>query len=601
MTSAALRLIARPALVSVSLALAAPVGAQETAPQGVTASAGAVWVQIEAQPDLAVAQERAGAWAAVFPDVQGFDVGGGWYAIALGPYDQTGAEARLNQLKAENLIPGDSFLAKGAELGAMFWPQPGDAPSGLLGAVAQEPTAEVAPEPEPEAVIAPPALADETPDEARASEELLTQTERQDLQTALAWFGHYDSTIDGAFGRGTRASMAAWQQAEGFDPTGILTTRQRDALLTAWRDETRAFGFQTISEPEAGIEVTIPAALVEFDHYEPPFVHFRAKDGSDTRLILISTPGTGATLSGLYDTLQTLQIMPATGPRELTEDTFTLRGENADVITVAEARADRGAVKGWMFSFPAADAPRMERVLETLRASFRGVGDKALDPGLVPLDDSARQGLLAGLELRHAKLSRSGFYVAADGAVLTVAEAVDQCGRILLDGVTEATLAHADPATGLAVVKPLTPLAPPVFAGFSAQLPPRGAEVAAAGYSYEDRLSAPVLTYGRLAEAGGLNGETGLNRLSMTVLPGDAGGPVLAADGGVMGVVLPRAAANGKVLPGDVAYAADPATLVDVLAKAGVTAAPSTTTATMSPDALTRQAMQMTVLVSCYE
>ena len=50
---------------------------------------------------------------------------------------------------------------------------------------------------------------------------------------------------------------------------------------------------KSLTEAEAGIEVTIPAALVEFDHYEPPFVHFRAKDGANTRLVLISTPGSG--------------------------------------------------------------------------------------------------------------------------------------------------------------------------------------------------------------------------------------------------------------------------------------------------------------------
>ena len=61
------------------------------------------------------------------------------------------------------------------------------------------------------------------------------------MQTALQWFGFYTSTIDGAFGRGTRASMAAWQEAQGLDPTGILTTAQRATLTTAWRDETRAF------------------------------------------------------------------------------------------------------------------------------------------------------------------------------------------------------------------------------------------------------------------------------------------------------------------------------------------------------------------------
>ncbi|OYU18358.1 MAG: peptidoglycan-binding protein [Rhodobacteraceae bacterium PARR1] len=566
---------------SALLVIASPVAAQTAQPGDAVAAT--AWVQIEAQPDLSVAQERAAAWAAVFPDVQGYALGSGWYAIALGPYDGLTAETRRRLLRDENLIPRDSFLADGTDFGPMFWPSAGAAPA-LAPAVEPAPLAEITTAPLDAPTPTAPALPDESPDEARASESLLTQTEREDLQTALQWFGFYNSTIDGAFGRGTRASMAAWQEAQGLDPTGILTTAQRATLTTAWRDETRAFGFETLTEDEAGIELTIPAALVEFDHYEPPFVHFRAKDGSNLRLVLISTPGSGATLSGLYDTLQTLEIMPPDGPRALAEDGFSLQGANADVVTVAEATAKRGLVKGWMLSYAPADAPRMERVLQTIRGSFRGVGDRALDPGMVPLDDSARQGLLAGLEVRHARLSRSGFYVDAAGAVLTTTEAVAQCGRILLDGVTEATVALSDAATGLAVLKPSSRLAPASFANLAPTAPAPGTELAVAGYSYEDRLSAPVLTFGQMAEAGGLNGEAGINRLAITTLPGDAGGPVVARNGSVVGILLPAT--------GDIAR---------VLTSAGVTATTATASGDLTPEALTKAATGMTVLVSCFD
>ncbi len=581
-----------------ALLVTAPLAAAQTAPS-VEAVAATAWVQIEAQPDALLAQERAAAWAAVFPDVQGYALGNGWYAIALGPFDGVQAETRLRQLRDENLIPRDSFLADGSDFGPMFWPDAGAPPAispAPLDTIAVAPLEETAGTPTPV-----PALPDETPEEARASESLLTQTEREELQTALQWFGFYASTIDGAFGRGTRASMAAWQEAQGLDPTGILTTAQRATLTTAWRDETRAFGFETLTEAEAGIEVTIPAALVEFDHYEPPFVHFRAKDGSNVRLVLISTPGSSATLSGLYDTLQTLEIMPPEGPRALGEDSFTLQGATADVVTVAEATAKRGLVKGWMLSYPATEAARMERVLQTIRASFRGVGDRALDPGIVPLDESARQGVLAGLEVRHARLSRSGFYVDAAGAVLTTAEAVAQCGRILLDGVTEATVSVSDPATGLAVLKPASRLAPASHAAFAAAAPTPGADVVVAGYSYEDRLSAPVLTFGQMAEAGGLDGEAGINRLAITTLPGDAGGPVVARDGAVIGMLLPKAATGDRVLPADVAFAAAPSDIARVLATAGVTATNAPAAGDLTPEALTKTATGMTVLVSCFD
>ena len=58
--------------------LAAPVvGSQAIAPQQIA------WVQIEAQPTLAAAQERARIYSATLPDVNGFALGSGWYGISL--------------------------------------------------------------------------------------------------------------------------------------------------------------------------------------------------------------------------------------------------------------------------------------------------------------------------------------------------------------------------------------------------------------------------------------------------------------------------------------------------------------------------------------
>lgn len=548
------------------------------------------WVQIEAQPSLTEAETRARAWAAVFPDVQGYALGGDWYGIVLGPYDPEAAEARRRQLLAENLIPRDSFLVDGSQFAAQFWP---------VGAQPQAPAPDLLAAPDAEIAPLDPLLPDETPEQARASESLLTQAERETLQTALKWFGFYDAAVDGAFGRGTRASMTAWQEANGYEPTGILTTAQRADLTTAYAAEQQAYGFETVTEPESGIEVTLPAALLTFDHYEPPFVHYVATDGSDLRFVLISTPGDQATLAGLYDTLQTLEVMPQTGPRELREQSFTLRGEGAGVIAQAEVSVARGLVKGWMLTWAADDA-RAERILSVIQSSFRHVGDRALDPGLVPLDESARQSLLSGLEVRRPKLSRTGFYVDPQGAVLTTAEAVAQCGRVTLDEVTEATVKLAD-AGGLALLVPAKPLSPPATAAFQMEPDRIGAEVAVSGYSYEDRLSAPVMTFGTLAEAQGLDGQQGVKRLTLTALPGDAGGPVIDGTGAVLGMLLPRVSEGGKVLPKDVAFAVSSQTIAAALAPAGVTVRQAQPTGAMAPQDLARRAADMTVLVSCWE
>lgn len=556
-----------------------------------------VWIQIEAKPDLAGAEERAKAWTAMFDNVQGYVARAGWHIIALGPFTRDEAETRLSGLLRENLIPRDSFVTDGATYGDSFWP---------VGAVQPEPAtpdplaaAEPAPEPaQPQLVTIP----DETPEQARQSEADLTQQERETIQTALGWFGFYDSTVDGAFGRGTRAAMTAWQEAMGYEPTGILTTQQRGTLVANYQAEEASLGLMTVTEPEAGIELTLPTALVQFDHYEPPFVHYTAKDGSDDlRVTLISQPGDQSALYGLYDMLQTLEIMPMTGPRDRGERSFTLRGDSATVASQAYAELSRGLIKGWIVTWnPQSDLP-VDRILPAIEASFRSIGDRALDPGIAPMDAATKSGLLSGLEVRKPLLTASGFFIDGTGSVLTTAEAVAQCARITLDGTTVATVAFTDAATGLAVLQPSTPLSPAAHAEFQLSPDRIGAEIAVAGYSYGEALPAPVLTFGTLAAAEGLDGQTGMKRLALAALPGDAGGPVVDPTGAVLGMLLPAVSEAGRVLPEGVAFATTGSTIAATLAPKGITLAQSARQGALPPEDLAAQTAQMTVLVSCWD
>ena len=589
----------------------------QTAPGTAAQMQDSIWLQIEAQPSPDVALERARAYAALFPDVAGFTTGG-WYAIALGPFtDRLAAETRLAQLKSEGLVPRDSFIAFGRDYATPFWPEGLATPAPAAEApLAEAPVVEapvveapVAEAPAPEAPVpetpvqdtpAAPVFVEETPAEARASEARLSQTDRETVQTALQWFGFYAARIDGAFGPGTRKSMAAWQEANALEATGTLTTMQRETLVEAYQRAQAELGLASVTEPEAGIEITLPTALVEFDHYEPPFVHYRDKAGSGVKVILISQPGDQSTLYGLYDVLQTLEIVPLSGERTRSERSFTIDGRSDKLASHAYVELSKGLVKGYILSWNPADDARMTRVLAAMQSSFRSVGDKALDPGLVPLSEDSRKGLMAGLEVRRPALSRTGFYVDGNGTVVTVAEAVEGCNRITLDLRTDASVMATDSATGLAVLKPAKPLSPPAVAQLLSGPARDGQEIAVSGYSYEDKLPAPTLTFGTLEEMKGLNGEAGIARLSLDALPGDAGGPVLDGAGTVIGMLLPRDVTGTRKLPASVSYALQAATLAPRLTDAGVTPAASARNGALAPEDLNRLAEGMTVLVSCW-
>ena len=560
------------------------------------------WLQIEAQPALNAALDRARAYASLFPDVEGYKLGSGWYGIALGPQSQAAAGARLLDLRRQNLIPADSYLADGTSYGQRFWPVGLDTGS-------PEATPEVttlpAPDGTPEPTAEPTATAQpepvETLNQSRAAEAALTGEERLALQEALKWYGFYSGGVDGSFGKGTRASMAAWQAANGAEQTGVLSTAQRGQLTGNYRSDQAEFGFQTVAEAESGIEITLPMALIQFDRYEPPFVHYVEKAGSGLRVLLISEPGGKAGLAGLYDVLQTLELVPPTGERALEEDRFSLRGQNDKIETLAFARVESGNIKGYLISWNRADGDRMARILPAMQASFRALGDQVLDPGLVPLSEAARRGLLSGLEVRHPKLSRTGFFVDAKGTVLTTTQAVAGCGRIVLERSVEATVTYRDAATGLALLTPASQLSPGAVAGFATTPPRLGARVSLSGYSYEDKLSAPVVTLGAVEELTGLNDEPGLTRLTLAALPGDAGGPVLDDMGAVLGMLLPADPKAARQLPDGVVFAANAETLSAALSAQGIIPTAAPPGAPPTPDALAAMARGMTVLVSCWD
>jgi len=560
------------------------------------------WIQVEAQPSLREARTRTRSYAGRFEDVNGFSLGGGWYAIALGPFTPEDAAARLQQLKDQGLIPGDSFVADGANFRQQFWPvgANGRATPAAVATALPQIQAQTQAQTQPTLAATPAPVADETPRQARASEALLSREERQELQTALQWEGYYNSAIDGAFGRGTRAAMADWQTAQGQEATGILTSAQRRELLGAYRAVLASIGMKTVRDAAAGIEIAMPTALVGFTKYEFPFAHYDGKPGSRMRVLLISEYGDQGTLLGLYDIMQTLEIVPPEGPRRRKKSSFEITGSNDSITSYTYATLTDGAVKGFTLVWPTGDEKRRTRVLQEMRASFASTGDTALDETTDAPDEEQRIDLVAGLQIRKPALSRSGFYVDATGTVLTTSEAVQGCTRITLDGEYDADLVLDDAAAGLAILHAKAPLTPPAYATFRSATPRLKSEIAVAGYSYQGALDAPTLTFGKLADIRGLKGEDTLQRLTLEVEPGDAGGPVLDAAGLVQGMLLPRAS-DGKRLPGDVNFALNANTLMTLAAESGVTVRDSDPTGAVAPEDLTTKAEAMTVLVSCWK
>ena len=590
-------------LNALTILLIAPAQAQQN-PQDT------VWIQVAARPTLASANQEAQVFAAKIPDVAGFSLGGGWYGVLIGPYTREDANRVLQVYRSEGQIPRDSFIALPNNLRNQFYPlgddaaqatQPTQAPQAAVPAATE--TAEAAVETvtaEPVVIVPPtPTRPDESPAEARRSEQALSRDERKDLQIALKAAGFYASAIDGAFGRGTRRSMSDWQAAKGFDITGVLTTAQRQVLLDDYNAPLISVGMRRITDQQAGISLEIPAGEVAFNRYEPPFAHYDSTGDLGVRVLLISQRGDKSTLYGLYDIMQTLEIVPLEGPRERADTSFTLEGRNSRFVSFTQASVKNGEIKGFTLLWPAGDEARRTRVLGAMQASFErtdGVLDDAAGADIQQDID-----LLSGLEIRKPRMSRSGFFVSADGVVVTTADVVQGCTRVTLDHGYPAEVLTNDSQSGMALLRPTQSLAPMAVAALSPQSPRLQSEIAVSGFSYEGVLGAPSLTWGKLADVKSLEGDTRVARLALTAQPGDAGGPVVDTSGAVLGMLLPQSA-QGRQLPADVSFAVNAEAIRNAMDAAGLAVQSSQPTGGALPNqALVIQATGMTVLVSCWE
>jgi S1-C subfamily serine protease len=561
----------------------------------------AVFIQVESHSTLGETERRARAYAQIVENVNAFRAQTGLYAIALGPYAPPDAQRLLQELLSRGLVPRDSFVVNTAPFVNQVFPVGANALAQPAQPLAAESAEEVAEEVVAtiEAEVAEPVVPEETVQEARQSEAQLDRPAREALQIALEWFGFYNSGIDGAFGPGTRNGMAAWQEARGLEATGVLTTRQRAQLLGEYQGELAALGMETVRDERAGIEIDLPLAMVEFASHNFPFAQYDPINDSGVQILLISQPGDRNTLFGLYEIMQTLEIVPLEGERERQGDRFVLTGRSDTLRSHTEARLIGTAVKGFTLVWPPERDDQIARVLPMMQQSFTAL-DGALDPGAIPEGVGEDVDMVSGLEVRQPEMVRSGFFIDAQGSVLTTTEAVaGQCARILINEAYPASVAYSDDALGIAVLRPEQRLAPLAFAEMAAAPGRLRSDIAVAGFPFEGALSSASMAFGTLADLQGINGEDTVQRLDVATEMSEAGGPVLDSTGTVLGMVLPGMS-SGRALPEGVTLALRADKLGEVLAAAGVAPTISARSEAMNRERLARLGADMTVTVSCW-
>ena len=510
------------------------------------------WLQIAAERNEARARAVAERFAGALPGLALIELGSTWIAVAAGPLPKADAEALWRDLRAAGAIPQDSYLSDGARFGEVIWqagtplPVPGTAEAGAL-------------------------------DAARLRE----------AQRALAFDARYAGPLDGRMTAETRAAIAGWQADEGYAQTGILDAAALDRLLGPMRAAEAAMGFERIEDGVTGIAVDIPAALVAFDRYEAPYAHFAPQGESGVALRLISMPGDAGMLDTLYAALQEDPEVPGTGFRELGAESFVLTGTNDQRRAYGWAEARDGAVKGFLLLWPGGDAAGLDltardRAVSRMRAGFAAEPTQvmALPPATIPLAAPAPE---------PAAWRRAGVAVSADGAVLSLAEGLEACGRITLGTgraarlvESDGTLALLQPAEPAGAALPATLLDRPVAAGTAVTLAGFGQGSDQGGGSVR-ATPVPALVSGSDGAMLALSADL--------LLEGDAGGPVLTDRGALAGLVLPGAPPRALPAPALRAFLADAGVLL-------ADAAPEAPL--LSPVVQAQRAAMLTVAVTCW-
>ena len=634
-----------------TLLATAQVNAQET-----------VWMQIDAQPTEAEAEESARYYESFIPDVAGFELDAGWYVVALGPYTPKDAANLLQFYRDSGQIPSDSFTSFAKDYQRQFWPRaevlieplnnavspqndgqadslsnessegitvtvlptelfselPSVPPAPTTPAVMaiEPPTPELEPVPPKNDTSAPASFeTGETGDSENTSdlagplnpasdpvlpEPVIPKKEnsRQVLQRALTWSKFYTGEIDGDLGPKSRAAIRAWQTAKGHEATGIMTKRQRARLTSEYALTLVNIDLQQIRDDRAGIAMMLPMTQLGAPQYSYPFARYAHQGNQNSGVLLISQAGDRTTLSSLYKVLQTLQSIPLGGTRKLNRSSFVISSENDIIFSHTEATLGNGAIKGFTLAWPREDRSGYEAILAAMQASFTPI--KGVLKHLESAQQTLDRDLLSGFEIRRPKHSKSGIFVTESGALITTAKAVEGCREITINRDFNAEVTAIDTDLGVALVTPTEALSPISVSRFSKLPARRRQQIVTAGYSFEGVLETSSLTNGVITDTKGLFDESDQLRLTLPALSGDAGGPVLGATAAVLGMLKDRET-GARTLPDDVSFAISSAALVNLLKRNGITARTTETVVALSTGQRAKTGRDITAMVSCWE
>jgi uncharacterized protein len=199
----------------------------------------------------------------------------------------------------------------------------------------------------------------------------------------------------------------------------------------------------------------------------------------------------------------------------------------------------------------------------------------------------------------------TGFFISANGHLLTNHHVVNGCNRITTDRHGEATIVASDAMIDLAILKVARPA--DLWATIRVEPPRLGESVYVFGYPLQGVLSSSGnFTSGVVSALVGFRNDPTRLQVSAPIQPGNSGGPVLDQSGRVVGVTVSTASnlrtANATgAIPQNLNFAVHGSFARSLTESNGLTLeAQSAATAPVASEEIADRARRFSALVSCY-
>ena len=428
--------------------------------------------------------------------------------------------------------------------------------------------------------------------------------------------------LDGAFGPATYGALTAFQRSLGTTPTGVLSETEMNRLDAEAREVFAATGFQIVPDPRSGLELGLPVALVPNRSTTKRGTRWSSPDGS-VEVETIRMPLAEKDFGELYELLSIEKPGRAVTYSVIKESFFVVSGTKDDRRFYLRFRRMPWDSRGFSMSWNPNLVGSLDRIAIAMSNALfvsgevdpdvtgRTVTDRRTPvPPRAPVPPPAAPATTPATpqpvppDTEPEQVAGSGFVVSAEGYVATNAHVVKDCREIVITGRGSARLIRSDTINDLAIIK-FDAAAPVVYATLRRKPVDLGDDIYVLGFPLAPILGdALTISSGIVSSLSGIAGDSRQYQISASVQPGNSGGPVVDAFGGVAGIVVSRlddvaTLIDTGSLPQNVNFAIRAQLLEPLLQSIGVTVEESPPGEPMTAAGIAAAAKGFTVQIVC--